>query len=95
MASAQTSSAGNAASPPASAGATTAHGAGHTGDARHSGTARHTGPSRHAHAGKHARTASTKAAETPYRAALKQCVQGPASQRDSCIDQAVSQYGHS
>jgi hypothetical protein len=31
--------------------------------------------------------------DSPYHAALKRCVEGPANQRDSCIDQAISQYG--
>lgn len=38
------------------------------------------------------RVAST---ESPYQAALKRCVEGPQAQRDSCIDQAISQYGRS
>ena len=48
---------------------------------------------RHAHA--KTREHSAKESETPYQAALKQCVEGPAGQRDSCIDQAISQYGRS
>jgi hypothetical protein len=31
--------------------------------------------------------------DSPYQAALKRCVEGPANQRDSCIDQAITQYG--
>jgi hypothetical protein len=32
-------------------------------------------------------------ADSAYRAALRQCVTGPASQRDSCLDQAIARYG--
>jgi hypothetical protein len=50
---------------------------------------------RHAHAKMHAHERSAKAGDTPYHAALKQCVEGPSGQRDNCIDQAISQYGRS
>lgn len=30
-----------------------------------------------------------------YRAALKQCIAGPETQRDSCIDDAIARYSHS
>ena len=43
------------------------------------------------------RTASAEpasGADTAYRAALRQCVTGPAAQRDSCIDDAIARYGH-
>lgn len=32
-------------------------------------------------------------ADSAYRAALRQCVTGPTSQRDSCLDQAIERYG--
>ena len=32
-------------------------------------------------------------ADSPYKAALRRCVTGPESQRDSCLDQAIAQYG--
>lgn len=37
--------------------------------------------------------AASHGSETPYHAALKRCVEGPAGQRESCIDQAISQHG--
>ena len=43
------------------------------------------------------RTASAEPAsgtDTAYRAALRQCVTGPAAQRDSFIDDAIARYGH-
>jgi len=60
---------------------------------------------KHAH---HARnmtpSASTSAAppvamsgtgDPAYHAALKQCIAGPDSQRDSCLDDAIARYSHS
>lgn len=32
--------------------------------------------------------------DTPYRMALKRCVEGPAAQRDRCIDDAITRFGH-
>ncbi len=32
-------------------------------------------------------------AETAYRMALRQCVEGPLAQRDTCLDTAISHYG--
>jgi hypothetical protein len=59
------------------------------------------------HAKKHASHAKTPATHKPmaqsapppdrdtaYRMALKQCVQGPATQKDSCIDSAIVRFGH-
>ena len=34
------------------------------------------------------------AADSAYKAALRRCVTGPQSSRESCIDQAIAQYGH-
>jgi len=36
----------------------------------------------------------TAGADSAYRAALRDCVTGPASERDRCLDQAISRYGH-
>ena len=33
--------------------------------------------------------------ESPYRTALRQCVEGQASQRHRCLDHAIAQYGRS
>ena len=38
--------------------------------------------------------ASENSADSAYRAALRQCVTGPAAQRDTCLDQAIARYGH-
>lgn len=32
--------------------------------------------------------------DSAYRAALRRCVTGPESQRDACLDQAISRFGH-
>jgi hypothetical protein len=49
------------------------------------------------HAAKrHARSTGTQAAahaSSPYHDALKHCMEGATTQRDSCIDQAINQYG--
>lgn len=50
---------------------------------------------RHTEATTASRPASARETETPYHAALKRCVEGSADQRESCIDQAISQYGRS
>ena len=34
------------------------------------------------------------AADSAYKAALRRCVTGPESSRESCLDQAIAQYGH-
>lgn len=33
--------------------------------------------------------------ETPYRSALKRCVEGQAQQRDACLNDAIARYGRS
>jgi hypothetical protein len=55
------------------------------------------------HKTSHAKTAAKQPAmadsrmatgnDTPYRMALKQCVQGPAANKDSCIDNAIARFG--
>jgi len=50
------------------------------------------------HKATHANRSSESMARTqddPYRTALKQCVEGQASQRDQCLDDAISRYGRS
>jgi hypothetical protein len=47
---------------------------------------------RHAHASGNPSHAASHP-DTPYHGALKRCAEGPADQRDSCIDQAIRQYG--
>jgi hypothetical protein len=32
--------------------------------------------------------------EPAYRAALRQCVEGPQARRDGCIDDAIARFGH-
>jgi len=48
------------------------------------------------HAKRHGSQASANAeasgSDSAYKAALRQCVTGPAAQRDSCLDQAISRY---
>ena len=48
---------------------------------------------------KHARVASATTTQTGddsgYRAQLRQCVQGPSDQRESCLDQAISRNSRS
>ena len=36
----------------------------------------------------------TTNADSAYKSALRQCVTGPQSSRDSCLDQAIARYGH-
>lgn len=53
-----------------------------------------------AHHQKHATHASTGAASTgnqemAYRAALKNCVAGPAAQRERCLDDSIARFGRS
>ena len=35
----------------------------------------------------------TTSADSAYKAALRRCVTGPESARDSCLDQAIAQHG--
>ena len=37
--------------------------------------------------------AESSAPDSAYKAALRRCVTGPESARDSCIDAAIAQYG--
>ena len=36
----------------------------------------------------------TTSADSAYKSALRQCVTGPQSARDSCLDEAIARYGH-
>lgn len=59
---------------------------------QHHATSHSSSPTHHKH------MASAPAAgnqETTYRAALKSCVEGPAGQRDSCLDNAIMRFGRS
>jgi hypothetical protein len=42
----------------------------------------------------HASKSQASSHDTQYKAALRRCVTGEQSQRDSCIDQAIAQYGN-
>ena len=42
----------------------------------------------------HEASNAATSADSAYKAALRRCVTGPESSRDSCLDQAISQYGH-
>ena len=44
---------------------------------------------------KSATAASTGKQETAYRAALRNCVAGPAAQRESCLDDSIARFGRS
>jgi hypothetical protein len=39
-------------------------------------------------------TMESNASDSGYRAALRRCVTGPESQRDSCLDDAITRYAH-
>jgi hypothetical protein len=53
---------------------------------------RHMASAHHARGSTHTASASNSE-DSQYRSALRRCVEGPQSQRDSCIDRAISQYG--
>jgi hypothetical protein len=59
---------------------------------------RHPASKHHAAKMRHERNMSmaneNETGDSAYRAALRRCVTGPESQRDACLDQAISQYGH-
>jgi hypothetical protein len=59
---------------------------------------RHHAPMHHAAKMRHARNMSmaneNESGDSAYRAALRRCVTGPESDRDTCLDQAISRYGH-
>jgi hypothetical protein len=57
---------------------------------KHHATAHHQSKAKHKHM-----TAASPAGnhETAYQAALKQCVTGPAGQRESCLDGAIARFG--
>jgi hypothetical protein len=59
-------------------------------------------PAKAHHATKHRATRAVRASEpnissdeAQYRMALRQCVEAQASQRDQCLDNAISRYGKS
>lgn len=83
-----TSSATTTASTASAAGKSAAAPAGAT--QKHHATAHHQSKAKH----KHMAAASPAGnQETAYQAALKQCVAGPAGQRESCLDGAIARYG--
>ena len=59
---------------------------------------RHHAPMHHAEKMRHARNMSmaneNENGDSAYREALRRCVTGPQSDRDACLDQAISRYGH-
>jgi hypothetical protein len=55
------------------------------------GTATHRAAARHERS---THAMASNGADSSYRAALRRCVTGPEPQRDSCLDQAIAQYGH-
>lgn len=53
-----------------------------------------------AHRGHHARhhanpTSSNENVDTGYRAELRHCIEGPAAQKESCLDQAITRHERS
>lgn len=57
---------------------------------KHHATAHHHSKAQHNHM---AAASPTENQETAYHAALKQCVAGPAGQRESCLDGAIARFG--
>ena len=61
-----------------------------------SSTQKHHAATHHQSKAKHQHTAAASPVgnqETAYQAALKQCVAGPAAQRESCLDSAIARFG--
>jgi hypothetical protein len=61
-----------------------------------SSTQKHHATTHHQSNAKHKHIASASPAsnhETAYDAALKQCVAGPAGQRENCLDGAIARFG--
>lgn len=56
----------------------------------HHAAAHHQSKAKHKHM---AAASPTESQETAYHAALKQCVAGPAGQRESCLDGAIARFG--
>ncbi len=48
----------------------------------------------HSHGATMARASAASHGETTYRAALRKCVEGPKARRDSCLNDAIAQFGH-
>ena len=48
----------------------------------------------HGHGARMTVASATRHGETTYRAALRKCVEGPKSRRDSCLNDAIAQFGH-
>lgn len=48
----------------------------------------------HSHGATMAVASPASSGETNYRAALRKCVAGPKARRDSCLNDAISQFGH-
>jgi hypothetical protein len=61
---------------------------------KHTGAAHHMARGHTARHRMHEASNATTSADSAYKAALRRCVTGPESARDSCLDQAISQYGH-
>lgn len=61
---------------------------------KHMGAAHHMARGHAARHRMHEASNATTSADSAYKAALRRCVTGPESARDSCLDQAISQYGH-
>jgi hypothetical protein len=73
-----------------------------TGSAEQQPAAQASAPAKMHHAKKHKAMHSTRSGESmagagdaQYRTALRHCAEGQASQRDQCLDDAISRYGHS
>lgn len=61
---------------------------------KHLGAAHHMARGHAARHRMHEASNGATSADSAYKAALRRCVTGPESARDSCLDQAISQYGH-
>jgi hypothetical protein len=69
----------------------------HKRDMNHKHHKHHHDVSHHHSSGSSGRTAGAMGAsdrEPAYRAALRQCVEGPQARRDGCIDDAIARFGH-
>jgi len=66
-------------------------------DMNHKHPKQHHDLSHHDTSGSSERTAGGMGAsdrEPAYRAALRQCVEGPQARRDGCMDDAIARFGH-
>ena len=66
-------------------------------DMNHKHHKQHHDVSHHDTSGSSERTAGGMGAsdrEPAYRAALRQCVEGPQARRDGCMDDAIARFGH-